>query len=89
MAEYHHTPAPGPAKAKYPIYRKLTVLETTRESAPKTRGIGINYVPVSLEPCLVLRGKWLRRAGFTAGKKVVVVIHEDELTIKPKQEAES
>ncbi|WDE02476.1 SymE family type I addiction module toxin [Thalassomonas actiniarum] len=84
MAEHHHTSEPGSAKVKYPIYRKLTVLETSCESAGKTRGIGINYVPVNLEPCIVLRGKWLRRAGFSAGQKVNVVIDQEEIVIKPK-----
>ncbi|WDE05032.1 type I addiction module toxin, SymE family [Thalassomonas viridans] len=85
MAEYHHTPDPVSAKVKYPIYRQLTVLETTRESAGKTRGIGINYVPVNLEPCIVLRGKWLRQAGFLAGQKVSIVISQEKMVITPKQ----
>ncbi|WDE05851.1 type I addiction module toxin, SymE family [Thalassomonas viridans] len=84
MAKYHHTPESGPEKVNYPIYRHLTVLETTRESAGKTRGIGINYVPVHLEPCIVLRGDWLRQAGFTTGRKVRVVINQEEMVIKPK-----
>ncbi|WDE12569.1 SymE family type I addiction module toxin [Thalassomonas haliotis] len=85
MAEYHHTSEPGSAKAKYPIYRQLTVLETNCESGAKTRGIGINYVPVNLEPCVVLRGKWLRRAGFSVGQKVRVVVNQGEIVITPKQ----
>ncbi|WDE04121.1 type I addiction module toxin, SymE family [Thalassomonas viridans] len=87
MAEYHHTPEPVSAKVKYPIYRQLTVLETTRESSSKTRGIGINYVPVNLEPCIVLRGKWLRRAGFPAGQKVSVAVNQGEINITPKAAA--
>ncbi|WP_281558306.1 SymE family type I addiction module toxin [Thalassomonas sp. RHCl1] len=84
MAECHHTSEPGSAKVKYPIYRQLTVLETTCESAGKTRGIGINYVPVHLEPCIVLRGKWLRQAGFPVGHKVSVVINQEEIIITLK-----
>ncbi|WP_281559212.1 SymE family type I addiction module toxin [Thalassomonas sp. RHCl1] len=87
MAEYHHTPELSSAKVKYPSYRQLTVLETTCESATKTRGIGINYVPVNLEPCLVLRGKWLHRAGFSIGQKVRVVIKPDEIVLTREQEA--
>ncbi|WP_281558136.1 SymE family type I addiction module toxin [Thalassomonas sp. RHCl1] len=87
MAEYHHTSEPGPAKVKYPIYRQLTVLETSCESAGKTRGIGINYVPVNIEPCVVLRGKWLRRAGFSVGQKVSVMVNQEEIVIKPKHVA--
>ncbi|WDE11699.1 SymE family type I addiction module toxin [Thalassomonas haliotis] len=87
MAEYHHTPELNSAKVKYPSYRQLTVLETTRESAAKNHGIGINYVPVNLEPCLVLRGKWLHQAGFTIGQKVDVVIKPDEIMLTRQQES--
>ncbi|WDE09339.1 type I addiction module toxin, SymE family [Thalassomonas viridans] len=52
----------------------------------KTRGIGINYVPVKLEPCVVLRGKWLRQAGFPAGQKISVVVNQAEVVIRPKPE---
>jgi len=85
MAEYHHTPEQDLAKVKYPIYRQLTVLETTCQSALKTRGIGINYVPVNLEPCIVLRGKWLRKAGFAIGEKVTVAVNKGEINLTPKQ----
>ncbi|WDE12838.1 hypothetical protein [Thalassomonas haliotis] len=71
MAEFHHTSEPDSAKVKYPTYRQLTVQQTVSCTASKTRGIGINYVPVKLEPCIVLRGKWLKLAGFTAGKRSV------------------
>ncbi|WDE03355.1 type I addiction module toxin, SymE family [Thalassomonas viridans] len=85
MAGYHHTPELVSAKVKYPIYRQLTVLETTRESSLKTRGIGINYVPVHLEPCIVLRGKWLRQTGFGYRQKVTVTINRGEINLTPKQ----
>ncbi|WP_281560603.1 SymE family type I addiction module toxin [Thalassomonas sp. RHCl1] len=85
MAEYHHTPETASAKVKYPIYRQLTVQETVCNTATKTRGIGINYVPVKLEPCVVLRGKWLRLAGFPAGQKVNIRVNQAEIVITPKQ----
>ncbi|WDE00124.1 SymE family type I addiction module toxin [Thalassomonas actiniarum] len=84
MAEYHHTSEFCLAKVKYPIYRQLTVLETVCETAVKVRGIGINYQPVNLEPCLVLRGKWLRVAGFQVGQKVQLVVNPGEVFITPK-----
>ena len=85
MAKYYHTPEPASAKVKYPIYRQLTVQETVCTTASKTRGIGINYVPVKLEPCVVLRGKWLRLAGFPVGQKLSIVVNQAELVITPKQ----
>jgi len=85
MAEYHHTPEPAPAKAKYPATRKLTVLETACEMPGKSRGIGIDYAPVNLEPCLVLRGKWLRKAGFPIGEKVSISVNKGELVITPNR----
>ncbi|WDE13384.1 SymE family type I addiction module toxin [Thalassomonas haliotis] len=83
MAEYHHTSEPGSAKVKYPIYRQLTVQETVCCTASKTRGIGINYVPVKLEPCIVLRGKWLKLAGFATGQKIGITVNQGELIITP------
>ncbi|WDD98292.1 SymE family type I addiction module toxin [Thalassomonas actiniarum] len=85
MAEYHHTPEPRSAKVKYPTTRQLTILETASNSALKTRSPGINYVPVNLEPCLVLRGKWFKQAGFIIGEKVTVTVNQGELVIKPSQ----
>ena len=85
MAKYHHTPELHSAKGKYPTYRQLTVLETTCVSPVKSRGIGINYVPVTLEPCVVLRGKWLLQAGFSIGQKVRIVVNPEEILITPKK----
>ncbi|WDE09576.1 SymE family type I addiction module toxin [Thalassomonas haliotis] len=84
MAEYHHTSEPGSAKVKYPIYRQLTVQETICGTAAKSRGIGINYVPVKLEPCIVLRGKWLKLAGFSIGEKISIAVNQGEIVITPK-----
>ena len=83
MADFNHTPEPGSAKAKYPASRQLTVLETICETAGKTRGAGLNYVPVVLEPYIVLRGKWLTQAGFTIGQKVTVTAGDNGLMITP------
>ncbi|WDD96917.1 MULTISPECIES: SymE family type I addiction module toxin [Thalassomonas] len=84
MAEYHHTPESVSAKVKYPRYRQLTVQETICDSAVKIRGTGINYVPVNLEPCIILKGKWLKKAGFSIGQKVTLLINPDEVIITPK-----
>ncbi|WDE10239.1 SymE family type I addiction module toxin [Thalassomonas haliotis] len=84
MAEYHHTSEPDSAKVKYPTYRQLTVQETVCCTASKTRGIGINYVPVKLEPCIVLRGKWLKLAGFATGQKISIRVNQGQLIITPK-----
>ena len=83
MAESNHTSELSSAKVKYPATRQLTVLETICENAAKTRGGGLNYVPVTLEPYIVLRGKWLAQAGFTVGGKVTVTLNPDELLITP------
>ena len=85
MAEYHHTPELHSAKGKYPTYRQLTVLETTSASSLKNRSLGINYIPVTLEPCMVLRGKWLLQAGFPIGQKVCVEVNRGEIIITPKK----
>jgi len=42
-------------------------------------------VPVKLEPCVVLRGKWLRLAGFPVGQKLSIVVNREKLVITPKQ----
>ncbi|WDE00303.1 SymE family type I addiction module toxin [Thalassomonas actiniarum] len=83
MADSNHTSEPRSAKVKYPTSRQLTVLETICETAAKTRGVGLNYVPVVLEPYIVLRGKWLSQAGFTTGQKVTVTVNQHGLMITP------
>ena len=83
MAESNHTSEPRSAKAKYPATRQLKVLETICENAAKTRGVGLNYVPVTLEPYIVLRGKWLAQAGFNVGQTVTVTTNQGELMITP------
>ncbi|WDD97166.1 SymE family type I addiction module toxin [Thalassomonas actiniarum] len=85
MAEYHHTSEPGSAKAKSPATRQLKVLETIRNPGVRTRSVGINYVPVKLEPCIVLQGKWLEQAGFSIGEKVTVTVNKGELAITASQ----
>ncbi|WP_281557867.1 hypothetical protein [Thalassomonas sp. RHCl1] len=42
-------------------------------------------MPVKLEPRVVLKGKWLRLAGFPARQKVSIVVNQAEFVIKPKQ----
>ncbi|WDE13510.1 SymE family type I addiction module toxin [Thalassomonas haliotis] len=83
MADANHTSELCSAKVKYPYTRQLTVLETICENTPKTRGVGLNYVPVVLEPYIVLRGKWLTQAGFTIGEKVTVTVNQDILMVLP------
>ncbi|WDE11315.1 SymE family type I addiction module toxin [Thalassomonas haliotis] len=84
MAEYHHTSEPGPAKVKYPLHRHLTVQETLCESPVTGCGIEVNYMLVNLEPCVVLRGKWLRKAGFATGQKIDVIVNQGEVVITPQ-----
>ncbi|WDE13061.1 SymE family type I addiction module toxin [Thalassomonas haliotis] len=83
MADSNHTSELRPATVKYPASRQLTVLETICETAAKTRGVGLNYVPVVLEPYVVLRGKWLSQAGFTVGQKITVTANQNGLMITP------
>lgn len=89
MANTHSTPQPRSAKApcpqnRYPQTRHLTILETVCEASTKIKGIGVHYAPVQLEPCALLRGKWLRDAGFDIGQKVTVTIKDRELIITPR-----
>ena len=86
MAESNSTLESCSAKEKYPKTRKLTVLETVCSPTASPHGhVGVSYVPVQLEPCMVLRGKWLKEAGFTIGQKFIVTINPDELILTPAQ----
>lgn len=69
---------------KFPLTRQLTVLETVIESKTKIRGAGVTYSPVQLEPCIILRGKWLRGAGFNIGQKITITVDEGVLVISPR-----
>ncbi|WDE03699.1 type I addiction module toxin, SymE family [Thalassomonas viridans] len=85
MADSNHTPEPSSAKVKYPGPRQLTVLETICETAAKPHRAGLHCIPVTLEPYIVLRGKWLKQAGFTVGQKVTVTTNQNGLMITPSQ----
>ncbi|MEE8059453.1 MAG: SymE family type I addiction module toxin, partial [Pseudomonadales bacterium] len=71
------------AKAKFPYTRQLTILETICNPTSRLRGAGISYVPVHLEPCAILRGKWLKDAGFSIGQKITIQVSGNELIITP------
>ena len=84
MADSDFTPQPNPAKAKYPHTRELTILETLcNPSGSSPKPVGVSYVPVNLEPCILLRGKWLRDAGFDIGEKITITVNPNELVITP------
>ena len=85
MADQDITPEPRSAQEKFPYTRKFKVLETVMEGSTRTRSLGVCYVPIKLEPCIVLRGKWLRDAGFAMGDDITVTVNEGEIVIKPSQ----
>jgi hypothetical protein len=66
----------------FPYTRQLTVLETATTPRTRAQSIGVHYIPVQLEPCIVLSGKWLREAGFHSQQKVAVQVEEGALNIK-------
>ncbi len=88
MAETHSTLESRSAKAKFPYTRQLTILETVCHSTARLKGVGISYIPVHLEPCAVLRGKWLKEAGFSIGQKITVQVSINSLTIIPSPPSE-
>lgn len=79
---------PSNKPKKFPYTRQLTVLETATTPRARAQSIGVHYIPVQLEPCIVLSGKWLREAGFTTQQKVAVQVQEGALNIKPIAEGE-
>lgn len=77
-------PENSSVKEKYPQTRQLTILETVSNPTGSTpRQVGVSYIPVQLEPCAVLRGKWLREAGFQIGQKVTITVTDNRLVIEP------
>lgn len=52
----------------------------------KSKRITMGYVPTSKPgvelPCLKLRGRWLREAGFAIGQKLKVEVNEGRLMIE-------
>ncbi|MFT7562063.1 MAG: hypothetical protein ACI93R_003997 [Flavobacteriales bacterium] len=93
MAESNDTLESRSAQEKFPNPdlhpHHLTVLETVIEQHAKTRSVGITYAPVQLEPCIVLRGKWLRDAGFDIGQKITVLSGANELYIAHSSTSEA
>ena len=82
MAKTNNTLEPRPAKAKFPYTRQLTVLESLCEST-KSNDAGVNYRPIHIIPCAILKGKWFARAGFTPGHKMTIQVSENKLVITP------
>jgi len=81
MIKTSETVNQAPGREKYPQSRELKVLETVMEAPSKARSVGLTYIPICLEPCIVLRGKWLSKAGFDIGQKVTVTVESNELYI--------
>ena len=81
MAISNDTLEHQPTRDKYPQTRHLKVLETVVETPPKVRRVGVTYVPVQLEPCIVLRGKWIREAGFDIGQETTITVESNKLLI--------
>jgi len=59
-----------------------------RKPAPDTRTLTVEHLSYNLEygdsatcPLIRLKGRWLARAGFTVGSRVVVMVRQECLTI--------
>ena len=83
MANNNCSAATSNTKGKFPYTRSITVLETVNEAAVKSKAVGVNYVPVQLEPCIVLRGKWLKDAGFDIKHKLTINVRHNQLILEP------
>lgn len=70
-----------------PNTRNITVLETVVEPSKKVRSAGLTYIPVQLEPFIVLRGQWLTDIGFEPGQKLTVHVEHNLLQITGKLSA--
>jgi len=60
------------------------------QSARVSRCLAVEHVSYNLDggssatcPLIRLKGRWLARAGFTVGSRVVVTVHRGRLTIRP------
>lgn len=61
-----------------------------RKPAPDAHTLTVEHLSYNLEygdaatcPLIRLKGRWLARAGFTVGSRVVVIVHRQCLTIRP------
>jgi len=50
------------------------------EPPSKARSV-VSLLSRRLEPCIVLRGKWIKDAGFNIGQKVTVTVESNALHI--------
>ena len=62
-------------------------------SANACRNLAVEHISYNLEggdyatcPQIRLKGRWLARAGFTVGSRVVVTVRRGCLTIRPSEE---
>ena len=75
------------SQEKFRKFRYLTVLETVLESHTRIRSVGLTYLPIELEPCIVLHGEWLADAGFNTGDQVTVRVSEKHLVVNKETNA--
>ena len=64
------------------------------KSTHACRNLAVEHLSYNLEegnsatcPLIRLKGRWLARAGFTVGSRVVVTVRRGRLTIRPLQDA--
>lgn len=62
------------------------------ETAHPSRNLAVEHISYNLEggdyatcPLIRLKGRWLARAGFTVGSRVVVTVRQGCLTIRPSK----
>ena len=82
MVDSDDTPEPSSPQEKSIKARYLTIQDTVIEAPAKVRCVGITVVPVKLEPFLLLRGKWLKDAGFPSGQEVRISIEQNYMMIE-------
>ncbi|CAA0095288.1 Uncharacterised protein [BD1-7 clade bacterium] len=87
MAEDHITLESRSAKEKSPTpstIRYTKVLETIPVKQ-RTRSAGVHYIPIDIDPCIVMSGKWLSKHGFVIGEDLTIELSNDCMIIRPKK----
>ncbi len=72
MAEVNSTLESPLPQENFPYTRELTVLPSVFVEPPDLDGTVANPNALTLAPCIVLRGKWLKEMGFGIGQNATL-----------------
>ena len=81
------------APKRMPLFEQPPRPRGRPQRSPQVRVLAVAHIPWNVEegdaapqPYIRLKGKWLAKAGFATGTRIVVTVRKGRLTITPFEE---